>query len=164
MDDYEYLITFPTKNLRSPMWSLNGKDNTPVRDAMECLEYGKDNYWTGDKMVDYHENRSSDLPVCISWLPRFMGFRNATNHNSCASDALVASRVNLNPGVVGRQCVRVRTILLVESIVWYFHQTTLILVPKGAEVILRERGLWPMGGRRADARSSALHVQQHLAV
>jgi len=28
-------------------------DSTPVRDAMQFLESAKDNYWTGDKMVDH---------------------------------------------------------------------------------------------------------------
>ena len=35
-----------------PQWPHN-EDGQPRRDAMVYLEYGKDNYWTGKKMVDH---------------------------------------------------------------------------------------------------------------
>jgi len=77
--------------LRSPMRPLTEKDSTPVRGAMEYLEYGKDNYWSGDKMVDH--TLKTTLPILRY---AFLGcrdlwaFDNAINHNSCASDALIA--------------------------------------------------------------------------
>ena len=38
--------------LKDTAWPRD-KDNKPVRSAIQFLEYSKDNYWTGDKMVDH---------------------------------------------------------------------------------------------------------------
>jgi len=38
--------------LKEPNWPPE-PDLTPMRDAMQLLEFGKDNYWTRDKIVDH---------------------------------------------------------------------------------------------------------------
>jgi len=84
--------------LQDQTWPLD-KDEKPVREALEFLEYGKDNYWTGDKMVDQTIKVAVRIfrlafPVCVG----LFAFDNASNHNSFASDALISSRMNLNSG------------------------------------------------------------------
>ena len=64
---------------------------------MWLLEYGKDNYRTGDKMVE-HAVRVA-LPIFRSaFLTSSLAFDNAPNHCSFFDDAFVAKRINLNPG------------------------------------------------------------------
>jgi len=64
---------------------------------MQLLEFGKDNYWTGDKMVD-HTLQIAILifkfafPDCEA----LFAFDNASNHCAFASDALLVSRMNRN--------------------------------------------------------------------
>ena len=86
--------------LQDPQWvKVDGK---PVRDAMWLLEHGKDNYWTGDKMVE-HAIRIA-LPIFRYAFPNcqaLFAFDNPSNHCSFSEDALVAKRLNLNP--VGQQ-------------------------------------------------------------
>jgi hypothetical protein len=75
--------------LRNPTWPLlNG---IPIRDAMEYLIFGKDKYWTGDKLVN--QVVSAVLPIFRYAFPGCQGlwaFDNANNHNSFKSNALVA--------------------------------------------------------------------------
>ncbi|KAI1000620.1 hypothetical protein K3495_g7577 [Podosphaera aphanis] len=54
----------------------------PAREASVLLEYGKDNYWTGEKLAVF-------------------AFDNAANQCAFAPDALLVSKMNLGPG--GRQ-------------------------------------------------------------
>ena len=75
--------------LQDPKWVK--VDSKPVRDVMWLLKYGKNNYWTGNKMVEH--------AVCVA-LPIFryafsncqalFAFDNASNHCSFSEDALVA--------------------------------------------------------------------------
>lgn len=121
----------------------------PVRDAVELLEYGKDNYWDGDKMVD--QTIKHAVPIFELAFPGCQGlfaFDNAANHCAFAPDALVASKMNLNPG--GAQSKMRDTIdhsrNLAQSMV--FANDDLSVQegwrgkPKGAKIILQERGLW----------------------
>jgi len=80
--------------LNNLIWPLS-PDGKPVRDTMEFLEYGKDSYWTGDKMVE-HTVRAA-LPIFQYAFPGCKGlwvFDNALNHNWFALDALVAATLN----------------------------------------------------------------------
>jgi len=79
-------------------WPLKD-DGTPVRDAMQFLEYGKDNYWAGDKMVDHTIQIA--IPIFKFAFPdceALFAFDNASHHCAFAEDALLASRMNRNPG------------------------------------------------------------------
>lgn len=139
--------------LKDPMWVL--VNDVPVRDAMWLFEYGKDNYWTGDKMVE-HAVRVA-LPIFRYAFPgcqALFAFDNASNHCSFSENALVASRMNLNPG--GKQPVMregfdfdrglPQTMVFPNSHRLYELRGK----PKGLEAILRERRLWPLNGRRSD--------------
>ena len=139
--------------LQDPQWvKVDGK---PVRDAMWLLEYGKDNYWTGDKMVE-HAIRIA-LPIFRYAFPNcqaLFAFDNASNHCSFSEDALVAKRMNLNPG--GQQPI-IRDGFdykhgLPQAMVFSntHHIPELRGKPKGLEAILRERRLWPVNGCRSD--------------
>ena len=81
-------------------------------------------------------------------------FDNASNHCCFTPDALVASSVNLYPG--GKQ-PHMREGFdhgrgLPQTMVFPANHPNIALrgKPKGAEIILRERGLWPRSGRRSD--------------
>lgn len=124
---------------------LNGK---PVRDGLQLLEYGKDNYWNGDKMVDHAVKVAARIfsyafPGCQG----LFAFDNASNHCSFAADALVASKMNLNPG--GSQPLMRQGYIHSRQ-----HSQSMVFpddpdIPsglrgkaKGLEQVLRERGLW----------------------
>ena len=79
-------------------WPLdeNGK---PARYSTELLEFGKDNYWTGDKMVDQAVKITTRVffyayPSCQA----LFAFDNSSNHSFYAEDALLAGNMNLSPG------------------------------------------------------------------
>ena len=122
---------------------------------MWLLEFGKDNYWTGDKMVE-HAIRIA-LPIFHYAFPNcqaLFAFDNASNHCSFSEDALVAKRMNLNPG--GQQPIMRDGFDykhgLPQAMVFSntHHIPELRGKPKGLEAILRERRLWPVNGYRSD--------------
>lgn len=79
------------------MWPM--ENGLPVRDAMQYLEYGKDNYWTRDKMVE--QTIKIALPIFHYAFPDcqvLFAFDNASNHCAYVLDALVAAKMNRNPG------------------------------------------------------------------
>lgn len=69
------------------------------RDASEYLEYGKDNYWNGEKMFDHIIKIVAPIFKLVfpNFQPVFL-FDNATNHSSFATDALNARVMNWGPG------------------------------------------------------------------
>jgi hypothetical protein len=84
--------------LSDPTWSKDGTGK-PVREGLHYFEYGKDNYWTGDKMVE-HTARVA-VPIFKRAFPdceALLAFDNASNHCAFAADALVASKMNILPG------------------------------------------------------------------
>lgn len=141
------------KLLRDPMWVIvNG---APIRDTMWYLEYGKDNYWTGDKMIE--RTIRIALPIFRYAFPgcqALFAFDNASNHCAFSDKALVASKMNLNPE--GQQ-PKMRegfdySCGLPHSMVFPDNHPSIHLrgKPKGLEVVLRERKLWPTNGRCSD--------------
>lgn len=130
-------------------------DGKPLRQAIKYLEYGKDNYWTGDMMVD--QTIYEALPIFKRAFPRFkalFAFDNASNHCAYAPDALVVERMNLNPGGKAPH---------MHETFFYREDRTMITQPmsypenhdnyllrgkaKGMKAVLEERGLWPSNGR-----------------
>jgi hypothetical protein len=75
--------------LLDPTWSKDGTGK-PVREGLHYFEYGKDNYWTGDKMVE-HAAR-----VAVPIFKR--AFPDCEALCAFAVDALVSSKKNLLPG------------------------------------------------------------------
>jgi hypothetical protein len=99
------------------------------------------------------------LPIFRYTFPGCRGvwaFDNAANHSAFAPDALLASRINLYPG--GKQPLMREGFdhppgrNLPHSMVISQNHNDFRLrgKAKGAEIILRERRLWPLGGRRSD--------------
>ncbi|RPA74773.1 hypothetical protein BJ508DRAFT_195691, partial [Ascobolus immersus RN42] len=110
------------------------------RDAVELLEYGKDNWWDSEKMckhiLDVVEPMARLVyPDCeLVFL-----FDNATNHSCFAPDGLRVEDMNLNPG--GKQpCMRPG----IDH--KNFCETQPMVdangVPKGLKQVLKERRLW----------------------
>ena len=65
---------------------------------MECLEYGKDSYWTGEKMAAHAIGIAlSIFRVAFPGCQALCAFDNAANHCAYRSAALLASSMNLNP-------------------------------------------------------------------
>lgn len=80
------------------------KYGNPVREAVKYLEYGKDNYWDGDKIIDHTIEVAlmifkQAFPDCQA----LYAFDNASNHCSFAHDAPLASKMNFGPA--GKQPV-----------------------------------------------------------
>jgi hypothetical protein len=66
------------------MWLRHPSTGQPVREAFECLEYSKDNYWNRESMVE--QTVRAVLPTFGYASPGCRGvwaFDNATNHNLC---------------------------------------------------------------------------------
>lgn len=122
-------------------------DGTPVRRAVTLLEFGKDNYWTAERMIE--DTLKKALPIFLKAFPEYQGlwaFDNATSHCAFAENALVASRVRHLPG--GKQpimrdgCIDA-TGQRQEMCFGLDHPVgELRGRPKGAKQILIERGLW----------------------
>ena len=130
-------------------------DGRPVRDSTWLHEYGKDNYWTSEKMV--LQTLCIAIPTLQYVFPEFQAcftLDNASNYCCFAEDSLVASNIALNPG--GRQ-PRMREGFdhargLPHPFVFsdnYLH-FSLRGKAKGAEAILKERVLRPKSGWRSD--------------
>ena len=115
--------------------------------ATITLEYGKDNYWNGEKMAN--QTLRTVVPLFEMAFPpdQFQGlflFDNATNHRVMADDALDVKKMNLGPG--GKQPVmRDSWNTLTKS---PQKMTDVNGVPIGIRKTLEERGLWPEKGLR----------------
>ena len=138
--------------LTNPTWPQDDKGK-PYREALEYLEYGKDNYWTGEKMVE--QTMRVAIPIFEHTFPNCEGlfaFDNASNHSAFAADALVAAKMNLMPG--GKQPLlrdgwghnRNQPQAMVFS--QDHPDISLRGKAKGIQQVLQERGLWR--DRRAD--------------
>ncbi|RPA99707.1 hypothetical protein L873DRAFT_1767021 [Choiromyces venosus 120613-1] len=131
--------------LLDPMWPKRG--GIPIRDAMEYLEYGKNNYWMGDKMV--HHTMQIALPIFQIAFPgcqALFAFDNASNHSCYASDALLACKMNRGPG--GSQPLMrdgfIHSKQRPQAMVYSQNHPNFLLQgkAKGLEQVLKERGLW----------------------
>ena len=106
---------------------------------MQLLEFGKDNYWTGDEMVggSYPTNFLSTyaFPGCEA----LFAFENASNHCAFASDILLVSRMHRNPGSTPfRLGWKPQAMVFSDN-----HPVPKLRgQAKGIEQVLRERGLW----------------------
>jgi hypothetical protein len=131
------------------------EDGRPIREAIQTLEYGNGNYWTGDKMVDH--TIKAAIPIFERAFPgcqALFAFDNASNHTSYADDALRVEKMNLNPG--GKQS-RMRDGYIhnqqrPQSMIFPDDHPNRKFAgqPKGIKQVLVERGLWPQSGQRSD--------------
>ena len=132
--------------LQDSNWPLD-ENQKPHRYCTEFLEYGKDNYWDGDKMTDQTVNLATRIflyafPGCQA----LFAFDNASNHACFAEDTLLAKKMNL--GVGGKQpCMRKdynSAIQQPQSMIFPENHPEVLLrgKPKSLKQILIERGLW----------------------
>jgi len=83
--------------LANPLWPKDEAGN-PEREAIRYLEYGKDNYWTGEKMVRHTKDVIPFVRYAFPGCEGLFAFDNASNHCVFAPDALVATKMNLGYG------------------------------------------------------------------
>lgn len=122
--------------------------NQGIEYASRLIETGANkDWWTNDMMMDQLRHAVSifkrRFPNCTGlWL-----FDNSTNHGAFAPDALVASRIAMNPG--GKQ-PHMRNGFIgspghIQTMTYGADHELFSGQPKGAKAILQERGLWRDG-------------------
>jgi len=126
-----------------PVTEYGMSDNGPKRMDQQLtacsIEYGGDNWWNGDQLVE--QVLKLAIPVFESAFPgcqAFLFFDNATGHSAYSSDALRACMMNLRPGG-GYAVLRPGRNSMTGAI-----QPMVIAdgTPKGLQIVLQERGLW----------------------
>lgn len=86
---------------QDPGWSLYKKQKL-CQCCTKLLEYGKNNYWNGDKMTNQTVNLVAQIFLCVfSNYQALFAFDNTTNHAYFAKNALLVRKMNL--GVGGKQ-------------------------------------------------------------
>ena len=80
--------------LSDSTWPKN-KQGEPVRGAIEYLEYRKNNYWTGEKMIKHTNFVIKILKYVFPNCEGFFTFDNTFNHYAYTPDALITSKINL---------------------------------------------------------------------
>ena len=121
-----------------------------MEQACQIITYGSgksdDGYWTAEKMVSQVKERA--IPIFQKQFPgkkAIFAFDNSSGHAAFAEDALVAGRMNLNPG--GAQPKMRDTVFAGQTQHMVFSADDapfpdLIRQPKGIRRVLMERGLW----------------------
>lgn len=132
---------------RYPDWWRN-RDGSLVREAVRLFEYGKDQYWTDEHMVEHTTQATKIFHLAFPHFRGVFAFDNATNHCSFADDALIASKMSLSSG--GKQPKmrdgwymrgsRRRPQRMIFSAL--HEDPSLRNQPKGIFQVLKERGLW----------------------
>ncbi|POG61994.1 hypothetical protein GLOIN_2v1785920 [Rhizophagus irregularis DAOM 181602=DAOM 197198] len=108
-------------------------------------------YWTAEHLLEQIEYKAIPIfEALYSDCVAVFAFDNSSNHAAFSKDALVASRMNLNPG--GKQPVMRNTYFgpnnQLQSMVFptTHYDKKLRGKPKGIKQVLMERGKWPSGG------------------
>jgi hypothetical protein len=92
----------------------------------------------------YSQIKNKAIPIFEKSFPGAVGvfaFDNATNHSCFANDALIATRMNLGPGGSNKYNFKDGVLPSGEPQKMHLEDGR----PKGIEIILRERNLWPTG-------------------
>ncbi|GBC50571.2 uncharacterized protein OCT59_001487 [Rhizophagus irregularis] len=111
----------------------------------------QEGYWTAEHLLEQIEYKAIPIfealyPDCVA----VFAFDNSSNHAAFSKDALVASRMNLNPG--GKQPVMRNTYFgpnnQLQSMVFptTHYDEKLRGKPKGIKQVLMECGKWPPRG------------------
>lgn len=108
------------------------------------IEYGKDDWWTGDDLV--MQVRQLAIPLFETVFPEYeclFLFDNATSHSAFTTDALRAKSMSLRPGGAQKK--------LRPGINSATGEVQLMVdengIAKGLKKVLEERGLWRRGLR-----------------
>jgi hypothetical protein len=127
----------------TPFGRLHEVVNGERKYVHETLETGPDRYWTADKLVMQLHKAVALVKRAFPGKKVLWLFDNATLHQAMAPEALLASKMNLNPG--GKQ-PRMRDGLLPngspQSMCFPEDHSDHPGQAKGARVVLQERGLW----------------------
>ena len=139
-----------------------GRQKGISQEARELLEYGKDGYWDGTRLL--HQVTEKALPPAQFLYPGYdlvFLFDNATSHAIYAKDALRVSNMGkgegnqqgfLRPGWYRDQVTGEK----VTQAMWLWETDPLSTsgekkkVQKGIQKVLQERGLWPAIGLRLE--------------
>lgn len=119
--------------------------------ATEYLEYSKDNYWTGEKLLKQVIEKA--IPTFEAAFPGHVAvflFDNATNHVFHASDALLVNSMNLNPGGKNTPIMRDGINSATgqpQAMVFPEDHPLFPGIPKGIKQVLLERRIWHDGLR-----------------
>jgi hypothetical protein len=142
--------------LADPTWPRL-KDGKPVREAVEYLEYGKDNYRTREKLMKLVMEAALSIFKMVfnsKKSQRVLAFDNAANHCAYKLDALLASRMSLSPGD--------KQALLREGFDYDCGLPHTMVFPgnhpnrklhgkaKGLQQVFTEHDLWPYKSKRSD--------------
>lgn len=120
------------------------EDGSLIRESVQYLEYDKDHYWDGDKMVKQTIAVIRLFKFIYPQCRALSAFDNAASHCAFSPDALVASKMNLRPG--GKQ-PRMKDGWfggIQQSMTFPddYEDPNLRDQPKGIQQVLEERGLW----------------------
>ena len=141
-----------------------------VEQACRIITYGSgksdDGYWTAEKMTSQVKKKA--IPILQKRFPgkkAIFAFDNSSGHAAFAKDALVASRMNLNPG--GAQPKMQDTVFAGETQRMVFSADgapfpDLIGQPKGIRRVVTGRGLWVEGIKKrcVKKRVRQVHVRK----
>ena len=133
--------------------------NVP-REATTFFEYGKDNYWTGEKMAAQTLDVAVPLFEVVFPRNKFQGlflFDNATNHRVMADDALDVAKMNLKPGGKSARMRSTWNSFTQEVQQMVFPDGT----PKGIRQVLIERNKWPPEGLRLECKPVSEHKKDN---
>lgn len=124
--------------LKDPTWPRDDAGK-PIRQALRFIEYGKGNWWTGERMAA--QVIHGVIPIFNRTFPRceaLFCFDYATNHSIYAKDALKYKATNWKPG--NKQPVTRDGFIYSKNRVqpMQFADGR----PKGAKQVLIERGLY----------------------
>lgn len=137
-------------------------------EACEIIRFGNgkndDGYWNAEKMV--RQVKEKAIPIFQKRFPgkkAVFAFDNSSGHAAFAADALVASRMNLNPG--GKQPKMRATTFngKSQSMVFLPHEAPtpeLVGQAKGMRQVLLERGLWKEGLKKQCEKQKGEKGQQ----
>jgi len=120
-------------------------------EACVTLKCGGDTWWTGDRLLDQVINKAipafeAQFPACKA----LFDFENSRNHLKFADNALRVSKMNLEPGG-SKMKIMHDTYVLDDKHADGGYVQLLALPdgsPKGLKIVLMERGLWPISGKR----------------
>ena len=131
---------------------LRYQDSTTdkIERACQIITYGSgkndDGYWTAEKMVA--QVKEKGIPIFEKRFPNkkaIFAFDNSSGHAAFAEDALVASRMNLNPGGAQPKMHSTTFANKTQHMVFSVDDALcpdLIGEPKGIRRVLIERGFW----------------------
>ena len=133
--------------------------NVP-REATTFFEYGKNSYWTGERMAAQTMDVAVPLFEVVFPRNKFQGlflFDNATNHRAMAQDALDVTKMNLKRGEKSARMRSTWNTFTQEVQQMVFPDGT----PKRIRQVLIERDKWSPEGLHLDCKPVSEHKKDN---